>query len=173
MGHNDVQAFIESLLGLMQIKVDRVEVVEVGLPPGRAGGQGGHPVFTIVTEDSKILIGHQGETLRALNLIVRRAFEDKKPPEELKFRIDVNGYYADRDSKIVREARQLAERARLFKYDIDMRPLNPYERMIVHEALRDFGDITTESQGEGAVRHIVICYRPAGVTAPPSSLPES
>lgn len=155
MLHPDVKTFIESLLARLGIAAS-VTVSDIA----------GHAVCTVSTDDSKILIGHQGETLRALNLIVRRAFESKLSEEELKFKIDVNGYYAERDSKVVREARQLAERARLFKYDIDMRPLNPYERMIVHEALRDFGDIVTESQGEGALRHIVICYRPQPPSTP-------
>jgi spoIIIJ-associated protein len=155
MEPSDVKVFLEKLLGLMQVTVERIDVAE----------SGGHPVYTIVSDDSKIIIGHQGETLRALNLIVRRAFEDKLPDEALKFRIDVNGYYAERDSKVVREALQLAERARLFKYDIDMRPLNPYERRLVHEALQGAPDVVTESRGDGALRHIVICYRPGGAAS--------
>ena len=152
MERPEVKKYIEELLTLMEVKAEVV-----------FSEAGGHEIYTVSTDDSKILIGHQGETLRALNLVVRRAFESKIPEGELHFRIDINGYYADRDGKLVREARQLAERARLFKYDIDMRPLNPYERMIVHEALRDFGDIATESKGEGMARHIVVCYRPGGV----------
>jgi spoIIIJ-associated protein len=164
MEHHDIKKFIEELLARMGVAFDRIDIAE----------SGGHPVFSIATADSKVLIGHQGETLRALNLIMRRAFENTISAEELKFRIDVNGYYADRDGQLVREARLLAERARLFKYDVDMRPLNPYERMVVHEALRGFGDITTESKGEGALRHIVVCYRPGGAaptTADSSSPP--
>lgn len=149
------RAFLEALLQAMHIEVERIDEM----------GDAEHRVFLVVTNDSQKLIGHQGETLRALNHLVRKAFEDKLPPEELHFRIDVNGYFADRDGRIVREARQLAERARLFKYDIDMRPLNPYERRIVHEALQDFPDIVTESRGEGTLRHIVICYKPGGTAA--------
>ncbi len=149
MEHPEIKTFIAGLLPLLGVAYTSIEV----------GESGGHEVFSIATDDAKALIGHQGETLQALNLIVRRAFENKLSEEELKFRIDVNGYYAERDQKLVREAHQLAERARLFKYDIDMRPLNPYERMIVHEALRDFPDITSESKGDGALRHIVIGYK--------------
>lgn len=149
----DAKTFLETLLTLTGVEAS-VEKSE----------SAGHTVYVITTDDSKIMIGHQGETLRALNLLARRVFENAESPEGAKFRIDVNGYYADREGRIIREARQLAERARLFKYDVDMRPLNPYERMVVHEALRDMDDVATESRGEGPTRHIVFVYRPGGTT---------
>jgi spoIIIJ-associated protein len=144
----EIIAFIQGLLEKMGIANARVE----------AGESAGHTVFSITTEDSAALIGHGGETLRALNHIVKRAFEGKDASEEPHFLIDVNGYHALQNKKIADEARQLAERARIFKHDVDMRPLNPYERMLVHEALKDMSELYTESAGEGPMRHVVIRY---------------
>lgn len=52
----------------------------------------------------------------------------------------------------------LAERARTFKHDVEMSPMSPYDRLIVHASLTGLPDIKTESLGEGQVRHIVIKY---------------
>ena len=52
----------------------------------------------------------------------------------------------------------MAERARYFKSSIEVEPMAPHERRIVHEFLSEMADITTESQGEGKNRHVVIKY---------------
>jgi spoIIIJ-associated protein len=55
----------------------------------------------------------------------------------------------------------LAQRARLFKHDVEMSPMNPYERLVVHELFAEDPEIVTESAGEGKFRHIVLKYRSA------------
>ena len=52
----------------------------------------------------------------------------------------------------------MAERARYFKSSIDVEPMPPHERRIVHEFLSTMPDMKTESVGEGSKRHIVIKY---------------
>ena len=56
-------------------------------------------------------------------------------------------------------ARMLAQRARLFKRDVEMSPMNPYERLVVHELFAEDPEIQTLSEGEGKFRHIVLKYR--------------
>jgi spoIIIJ-associated protein len=59
----------------------------------------------------------------------------------------------------VREnARMLAQRARLFKHDVEMSPMTSYERLVVHELFAEDPEIKTESAGEGKFRHIVLKY---------------
>ena len=149
MEPSDIQGLVESLVRATGVACGAVRVSDAN----------GRIVCSVDTADSKLLIGHGGETLRALNHLAKRLAEarDSAPA---RFVVDVNGYYADKIGRLEREALLLAERVRTFKYDIEMSPMNPYDRMLVHEALRTLPSVATESRGEGAARHIVILYKP-------------
>lgn len=109
--------------------------------------------------DAKTLIGMRGETLRALNHVVKRMLE-VRAGEELRasFLLDINGYYEKQAETVRSQARMLAQRARLFKHDVEMSPMSPYERMLIHELFSEDHEIRTESQGEGKFRHVVLKY---------------
>jgi len=113
-------------------------------------------VYMIETKDSPLLIGNRGETLHALNNIIKRIAE--KEGVEDSFSIDVNNYQKIRNDDIKAKARMLAERAKQFEVDVDMDPMSSYERMIVHAALAEDGKIKTESTGFGRDRKVVIKY---------------
>lgn len=141
---NRIQEVVEKL----QIPVDEIKVSEAA----------GHTLFTIKTKDSGVLIGNRGETLHALNHIIKKVFEGEARDEAFRFVVDVNGYHLKHIKMLEAQANMLAERARTFKYDIEMSPMSPYDRLIVHSALTDTPDVETESQGEGRLRHIIIRY---------------
>ncbi|MBI2023262.1 KH domain-containing protein [Candidatus Giovannonibacteria bacterium] len=111
--------------------------------------------YILKTSESNLLIGEGGQNLSALNHLVRRIVE-KKYPQEVRFLIDVNDYHQKKIEEIKDEARIHAQRVRYFKKDIEMRPMNGYERRIVHMTLQEYPDITTESVGEGPQRRVVI-----------------
>jgi predicted RNA-binding protein Jag len=67
--------------------------------------------------------------------------------------------------RVRQEARAFAQRARLFRHDVDMPPLSSYERLVVHELFADDEEIRTESAGEGKLRHIVLKYQGSGPKA--------
>jgi spoIIIJ-associated protein len=75
------------------------------------------------------------------------------------FLIDVNGHHETQMERVRQEARVLAQRARLFKHDVEMPPLSSYERLVVHEMFAEDPEIDTESAGEGKFRHIVLKYK--------------
>ena len=80
--------------------------------------------------------------------------ENKEPPA---FILDVNGYYSKRINNLKEMAKMGAERARFFKKEVALDPMNAFERRIVHMVLSEFTDIKTESVGiEGIDRRIVI-----------------
>jgi len=62
-------------------------------------------------------------------------------------------------------ARMLAQRARLFKHDVELAPQSAYERLVVHELFAEDPEIKTESAGEGKFRHIVLKYKDSGLVA--------
>jgi spoIIIJ-associated protein len=117
----------------------------------------------VTVSDAKSLIGPNGETLRSLNHLVRRMLETKTG-EELKvsFLVDVNGYYERQAEGVRSQARMLAQRARLFKHDVEMSPMSGYERLLIHELFSEDPEIKTESQGEGKFSHIVLKYVEGG-----------
>jgi spoIIIJ-associated protein len=122
-----------------------------------SGGQ--RTVVAISHPGSDALIGAGGEHLRALNAIARRLAEKKYGDENANFLIDVNGYHEQQMEAVRANARMLAQRARLFKHEVEMEPMSSYERLVVHELFANDPEIETRSEGEGKFRHIVLTYK--------------
>ena len=147
---SDVKHILEETLKHLTIEVKRIEVI-AGEP---------HPFLSITTADSGMLIGVHGENLHALNYLLKRIVESKTDDSVVapSFLVDVNGYHRRRINEIKRQAQLLADRARTFKSDVAMDPLNSYERMIIHANFVNDPDIYTESTGMGKGRRIVFKY---------------
>ena len=73
--------------------------------------------------------------------------------------IDVESYKSRQRAKIEAIARSSANRAAKEHRSVKLRPMTPYERRIVHMALRDDDRVETESEDEGSARHVVIYPR--------------
>jgi len=146
MKQEQIKQFIEELLKRLDISFDSVE----------REYNGEQIVFQIHTNESSILIGSRGEVIRALNHIAKKSLQSSE--EKIHFIIDVNGYRIKKIQELEQTARLLAERARSLKYNVEMTPMSSYERMIVHSALSEEPNITTESHGEGRERRVVICF---------------
>jgi spoIIIJ-associated protein len=114
------------------------------------------PVLAVNTVDGSLLIGPNGDRLRALNAVVRMIAE--KQGHVGKFTIDVNNHHHEEVIKLQGTAKMLAERARTLKYDVELNPMRAFERMIIHAALAEEPHVKTESIGEGRERRIVIKY---------------
>ena len=142
-----VRIVIQTILAKLELPFDAIEVSEMG----------GSTIFTIRTVESGKLIGNHGETLSALNHIVKKVLEGKIP-DDAHFVVDVNGYHQKKIKSLEDQARLVAERARTFRYDVELSPMTAYERMIIHSTLKDMSDIETVSHGEGTLRHIVVRY---------------
>lgn len=122
-------------------------------------------VVAVSSPNSKELIGPDGEHLRSLNTVARRIWESTSGKGAPSFLIDVDGYHESKLETVRASARMLAQRARLFKHDVEMPPLSSYERLVVHELFFEDPEIKTESAGEGKFRHIVLKYKTGSVTA--------
>ena len=146
MNQEAIKNFIKELLDKLKITFDSVVIEE----------NEEQLVFQIHTQESAKLIGSRGDSIRALNHIVKKAFENSK--DRVHFLIDVNGYRMKKINDLKESAKILAERARSLKYNVEMNPMSGYERMIVHSALADEPNIRTESHGEGRDRRVVISY---------------
>lgn len=115
--------------------------------------------FSIESESPQILIGYRGTALQALNHIVKKVVDrrlSKVGDESFHFILDVNKYQKKQIEELKNKAEMLAERARSFKTEVEMDPMSPYERMVIHSVLSKVSDIKTESRGEGRDRRVVI-----------------
>lgn len=112
--------------------------------------------FVIKTSDAPLLIGDGGKHLASFNYLIKRMYEQKFPESKFRFLIDINDYNKKRIEEIKDQARMHAQRVRYFKKEVEMRPMNAYDRRIVHSVLQEYPDISTESTGEGVERRVVI-----------------
>ncbi len=117
----------------------------------------------ISVADGRLLTGKNGETLSAINHLVRKIVEKnlgfgEDAKQSLNVIVDINGFQKKKIDSIKAVAHMMAERARFFKSSIEVDPMTPFERRIVHEFLSRMTDLKTESIGEGMKRRVVIKY---------------
>lgn len=110
-----------------------------------------------VTGDKDLgrLIGYHGRNLKALQMIIGMLI-NKQLDDKVAVLLDVNGYREKRASTLRVLARKTAEIVRASKKPYELPPMPAYERRIIHLALADDKDLTTESTGEGSARRVVI-----------------
>ena len=132
MHTEEIKSIIREFLERLTVAVEDVSVREEENPP----------LFHVTTKDSGVLIGINGDNLRALNVVVKKIVERRLGAEAAaQFFLDVNGYQSRHIAEVRSKVRMLAERARTFKYDVEMSPMNAYERMIVHATFTNDPDI--------------------------------
>ncbi len=113
--------------------------------------------IAVRTKEGGVLIGENGRNLFALGHIVKRMAEQVLPEKEkFSFSLDVNDYQAKRIEELKAIARISAQRVRYFKKAVLMKPMQAFERKIIHTALMEYPDIITESVGEEPKRQVMI-----------------
>lgn len=114
--------------------------------------------LTINSDDSALLIGKKGDSLRALQSLVNTIYR-RGDHEAGYVGLDIAGYKKERVEKVQAAAQEAADRARESGEDQHLKPMNSFERRAVHTQLANDPDIITESEGDGMDRHIVIRKR--------------
>ena len=107
------------------------------------------------TPISPRLIGHRGETLRAIEYLLGQMVKahDGLAPRVL---VDIAGYKEARRQSLEELARDVAARVQDSGAEEELKPMNPADRRIVHMALREISGVETESRGDGHDRRIVV-----------------
>ena len=118
----------------------------------------GELILDITGDDLAILIGRHGRTLDALQFVVS-AITVRSMGFRYPVIVDVEGYKSRQREKLESIARSTANKAASQHRSVKMRPMTPYERRIVHIALRDDDRVDTASAGEGSARHVVVVPR--------------
>ena len=117
-------------------------------------------LLNVKTEDDPgRLIGRQGRTLSDLQYLTNRLLivQDKEAP---KVTVDVGNYRTENTENLVKTAKEAAEKTRRWGEVVELEPMNAYDRRIVHQALADVEDVTTESIEVEDTSNKVILVRP-------------
>ncbi len=135
-----------------------VEAKVVARPAQSESDEPQHWTLEIQGRDLGALIGRRGETLAALQYITR-LIASRDLERRANIIIDVEGYKSRREMMLRRLAKRMAEQAVQRGRTVSLEPMPPHERRIIHLALRDHPNVTTESVGEGDHRKVTIIPR--------------
>jgi spoIIIJ-associated protein len=78
------------------------------------------------------------------------------PGFEKRLMVDCQGYRRGLESQLVEDALAAAEQVRKTRQALELAPMNPYERRLVHIALQDEKGVSAASSGDGFIKTIVI-----------------
>ena len=109
-------------------------------------------------EDGGVLIRRGGEGLQALQHVVATTFR-RQLGDDNRIVIDCNGFRRDKDAELRQMAQYMAGKARSSGMPQEMGPLNPYERRIVHLAVAEEQDVTSESIGDAFMKTVIISVK--------------
>lgn len=112
-------------------------------------------IFNIDTDNNPILIGRDGKTLSAIQLLCKQvSYVFSDVPQNIT--IDVGGYKERRVLQLEILATKTAKEVAKSKIEAKLKPMNSYERRIVHAKLTEWRDVETISMGEEPNRYLVI-----------------
>ncbi len=111
----------------------------------------------LVSTNNSILIGKDGKTLNALQIILRQIFRNQINLPA-KINLDISNYRIDKLKKIDKEIEHIIKEVKSTKMDVYLDPMNAYERRYVHNLVSSHKNVTTQSVGEGTERRIIIKY---------------
>lgn len=141
--------FLRDVLNAMDVKAEiRIRENGDGLYINLAGPKMG------------IIIGRRGQTLDSLQYLISLVInKDKEKEGYTKVVLDTEDYRRKREETLNRLAKRLAERVIKSGKKIELEPMNPYERRIIHSALQNYSEITTYSEGEEPFRKVIIAHK--------------
>jgi spoIIIJ-associated protein len=114
-----------------------------------------------INENLGLLIGRRGETLASLQLLVS-LIVSHRTKHRMRIVVDAENYRERREENLRSLALRVAQQVRNYRRSIALEAMPPHERRIVHIALSDSKDISTESIGEGDERRVVISLKRSG-----------
>lgn len=114
-------------------------------------------IVGIDERDTGIIIGRHGETLDALQYLVNLV-ANRHADHYIRVSLDVNNYREKRVKSLENLAHSMARKAKKYKKNMRLEPMNPYERRIIHSTLQNVSQITTTSDGEEPYRRVIIKY---------------
>ena len=106
-------------------------------------------------EDLGLFIGRHGSTIEAVQHLAQRVAGGDGPARR-RIVVDAAGYRERRAQGVERQADEAADRAVSSGRPVALDEMTSSERRVVHEYLRDRGDVETHSEGDEPHRHLVV-----------------
>lgn len=140
----DVAAdYLEGLLDIADLDGD----IDIDVENDRAA-------VAIVGGKLNHLVGNGGEVLDALQELTRLAVQTSTG-DRSRLMLDVEGFRSGRKSELKKLAEEMAEKAKSTGEEIRLKPMNAFERKVIHDTIQDLG-LSSESEGEDPDRFVVI-----------------
>ena len=111
--------------------------------------------YNVETNENPLLIGKDGKCLDSINTLLR-IYLETVANERMIVILDIGGYRENRKRQLEILATKTAKEVAKTKIAVKLKPMNSFERLIIHEKLSDWRDVYTESEGEAEVRSLVI-----------------
>ena len=112
-------------------------------------------MMNISSDSEGMLIGRKGQTLDALQYIVNR-YLARPSGYNGKVILDVESYRERREVKIQQMAQDIAKKVKKTGKPVAAQPMGSGERRIFHLALKNDGELSTESRGRGEKRKVIV-----------------
>mgnify|MGYP001054250638 CR=1 FL=1 len=140
------KVYLEEILKAMNID-SRMEV--------RTLNNGKEIYYHIESKENAILIGREGRTLINLQFMLRN-YLNNFVDGHLIVSLDIGNYHENHRRQLEILATKTAKEVAQTKIPVKLDPMNAYDRRIIHTKLAEWRDVTTESEGEGEERALVI-----------------
>ena len=135
--------YLEALLDIADLDGD----IDIDVENDRAA-------LAIVGGKLSHLVGREGEVLDAIQELTRLAVQTSTG-DRSRLMLDIDGFRAGRRKELKKLAEDMAEEAKTTGNSIKLKPMNAFERKIIHDTIQDLG-LTSESDGEDPNRFVVI-----------------
>lgn len=119
----------------------------------------------VETKDAGRLIGYRGDSLESLQLIVNQIMlrktgefsaKDGSASDRKRVILDVEGWRKQKEEDLKNSASEWAKQVLESGKEMELEPMSPWQRRVVHMAVEETGSLLSESIGEGRDRHIII-----------------
>ena len=141
---DETEGRMTALLDAMGFEA-RVEVYDAG----------GFVAVDVATDNTALFIGQKGETIDSLQYLVN-ASVNRTRTSRVRIVLDAEGYRQRRVEALQGMAHRSARKALREERPVELPPMNPAERRVVHLFLRDNPKVTTESEGAGDTRRVLV-----------------
>ena len=118
--------------------------------------------INIVGPDMGILIGKRGQTLDSLQYLCSLVLNKDHKEDYLRVKLDTEDYRKRREQTLRSLAKNIAYKVKKTKKSVNLEPMNPYERRIIHASLQNDSQVSTRSEGDDPFRHVVIFFKNGG-----------
>ncbi|HWV88259.1 MAG TPA: R3H domain-containing nucleic acid-binding protein [Capillimicrobium sp.] len=145
---HDAQEAVRELLELVADALDLDAEISVTAEDDVVTG-------ALIGDDLGLFIGRHGQTIDAVQHLAQRIVFHGRP-SDLRIVIDAAGYRDRRASALRRQADDAADEAIRYGRPVSLDAMVASERKLVHEHLRERGDVETYSEGEEPDRHLVV-----------------